>query len=484
VGLLNSNIVNLERGVMERVFYCKDNGRDFAPPTEPAHQLFRDRMTLFKARVKKNLPSTTPLTDEQFVDCYKGRKKATYQRAIESLRIKSVCRQDAMLTTFVKGERYDMEAKPDPTPRVIQPRDPRYNVEVGRYLKPMEHPLYQAIDRVFGYTTVTKGMNMVQVAQLIRDHWDSFDDPVAVLADANRFDQHVHETALRWEHSVYLGAVSPNDRTVLGRLLSWQLVNIARARCGDGSLKYKVRGRRMSGDMNTAMGNVLIMTGLVWQYVRSRNVRIRLVNNGDDSVFIMERKDLHLFLDGLEAWFLEMGFSMAVSPPISDIMQVKFCQAHPIFDGVDWIMTRDPRVALAKDCHSLVAWDRPGTQRAWCAAVANSGKALAGNLPIYSSFYQHLLRGSDGAKAHGDHPGLECGMWFEARRMGDVARSFAKPSAESRLSFWRAFGITPGEQACIERYYDGLPTMNYSLVSSEAVPSDPEYVTGSVDLPF
>ena len=39
--------------------------------------------------------------------------------------------------------------KPDPAPRVIQPRNVRYNVEVGRYLRRFEHYLYRGIDEIW-----------------------------------------------------------------------------------------------------------------------------------------------------------------------------------------------------------------------------------------------------------------------------------------------------------------------------------------------
>lgn len=456
MGLHDSSIVNLERGVLERVFYCKDDGVNFAPPTVPAKGIFNRRMRLFKKRVVARMPSTTPMTYDEFVNCYEGRKRDVYRKAVESLEVAPVSRKDAELKTFVKAEKLNISAKPDPAPRVIQPRDPRYNVEVGRYLKKMEHDLYRAIDETFGYRTVTKGMNMNQVASLIIEHWDAFNDPVALLADANRFDQHVHEKGLRWEHSVYLGAVGPDDRAVLGRLLSWQVKNIARGRCPDGFISYRKRGSRMSGDMNTAMGNVLLMCGMVWAYCRDRGIRIRLVNNGDDSVFIMEKKDLPRFVDGLDQWFLEMGFSMAVSAPVTSVHRIKFCQMSPINTGSGWTMVRDPRIALAKDCHSLIPWDSKAAYQRWCASIADCGEALAGDIPIFTSFYRMLRRAAGGAAPIGHHPGLEGGLYFEARRMGNERRHFNQPTTESRVSFWEAYDISPAEQIAIEAYFDSV----------------------------
>jgi len=48
------------------------------------------------------------------------------------------------------------------------------------------------------------------------------------------------------------------------------------------------------------------------------------------------------------------------------------------------------------------------------------------------------------------------------RRKGDV-------SPESRASFFFAFGVTPDEQVCLERYYD---SMSISTQSGEWHPRD------------
>lgn len=481
IGVLNNSIVNLERGLLERVFFCKDDGVNFAPPTEPHPGLFWERMLPFRRRLWRRVPPTTPLSPTQFADCYRGRKHTIYMNAVKSLEMEPISQKDAELKTFTKAEKGDFEAKPDPTPRVIQPRDPRYNVAVGTYLKPMEHNIYKAIDRVFGYTTVTKGMDFYEVADLIRSHWQEFHDPVAVMADANRFDQHVSETALRWEHSVYLGAVGHDERAVLGRLLSWQITNSGRGMCPDGRVRYKVRGKRASGDMNTAMGNVLLMCGMVWAYCRDRQVKIRLVNNGDDSVFILERKDLQRFSHGLEEWFLQMGFSMAVSAPVSSVHQIKFCQAHPVFDGSRWVMCRDPAVALAKDSHSLIMWPNSKAYDKWRFSVSDCGLAIAGSLPVFDAFYRALGRGTSSGMGH--HPGLEGGLYFAALAMREP-RKTGQPTIDARVSFWEAFGITPAEQIATEKYYDSLDLSWRDLAICEAEPGDPIYSRGCIQLPL
>ena len=125
---------------------------------------------------------------------------------MKSLEGLSVQRRDAYLKTFVKAEKINTTKKPDPAPRVIQPRNVRYNVEVGRYLRRFEHYLYRGTDEIWNGPTIIKGYTVKQIGKIARDAWDSFVSPVAIGFDMKRFDQHVSSDALKWEHSVYLDA--------------------------------------------------------------------------------------------------------------------------------------------------------------------------------------------------------------------------------------------------------------------------------------
>jgi hypothetical protein len=83
------------------------------------------------------------------------------------LALKPIRVLDSHLKTFVKAEKINWSTKPDPAPRVIQPRDPRYNVEVGRFLLPLEHKVYDKIDELFGSPTIMSKYNSVQQAEVI-----------------------------------------------------------------------------------------------------------------------------------------------------------------------------------------------------------------------------------------------------------------------------------------------------------------------------
>ena len=446
LGVHNSNIQNLERGVLERVFYVKEGGQ-FVPPPRPAPGVFFQRLRQFKTLLVRRLPPTTPIRYEEFPTLYWGRKRSIYQRAVESLQRVDVKTTDAIIKCFVKAEKTDLEAKKDPVPRIISPRDPRYNVAVGCYLKKIEHTIYRCIGELFGTPTVAKGLNVEQVASLLRVKWEKFQHPVAIGLDASRFDQHVSRDALRWEHSVY-NELYRHDKK-LGWLLSLQLRNTCRGYTRDGRLKYTTDGTRMSGDMNTAMGNCLIMCALVYAYARSKKVPIELINNGDDCVVIMSRPNLKRFQQGFDSWFREMGFSMKVEKPVDIFERIEFCQMQPVFDGRSYVMVRNPRKSIAKDSISIKPLDHESLYRKWLGAVGEAGLSLTGGIPIMQEFYCCLERQSRGQRLRND-PTMETGWWFLSRGM---ERKYAPVTQAARYSFYLAFDILPDMQVAVERFY-------------------------------
>lgn len=468
----NSTISNLERALAERVFFVKKNGEFQRPPQPKSRDHFEECLRPFWERFSKVLPSTTPIPMEEFPLLYTGRKRTVYENAVKSLQHKGVERRDSYLKAFIKAEKTNTSAKPDPVPRVIQPRDPRYNVAVGRFIKPLESLLYKAIAYVFGEDTVAKGMNAKEIGTLIHKKWSKFRHPVAIGLDASRFDQHVSVIALMWEHKSYLKCYKGADRKELLRLLAWQIYNRGFGYCNDGKLKYNIDGCRMSGDMNTALGNCIIMCALIFSYCASIGLKpndFELVNNGDDCVVIMEEKHLAKFIYGLPEWFDAMGFTMEVEEPVYELEHIVFCQCQPVYDGTGYVMVRQFPLSIAKDCVSIKPLDSEMMFYKWANAIGGCGLALTSGIPIVQSFYLSLLKGSQdkvmrGARQNSsrrkrrleDDPCFETGMFMLAVGMEAKSRSIVP---ESRLSFWMAFGITPDQQEAIEEYYQNTALM-------------------------
>lgn len=452
----NDDFNALVKAVKERVFFVKDQNGDFVAPPRPADKaFFFSRMSDFTNALGKHLPSTVPIERQEFVDCYSGRKRVLYQNACDSLDILPLRVKDSYIKTFLKFEKTNFTSKV-PVPRVISPRDPRFNIEIGRYIRPIEERIFKSIGKVMGKNTVMKGLNSAQVATAIRRKWDSFKNPVAVGMDASRFDQHVSREALQWEHSIYDACFWRKiDRERLAKLTSQQLSNHCYGRVGDGKVKFVTDGVRASGDMNTSLGACLIMCGMVYSYSKSVGVDIQLVNNGDDCVVIMEKGDYAKFSAGAPDWFREMGFTMVIEQPVFTFEKIVFCQAQPVYSGPgpsDYIMVRDPRVAIPKDSVCMHPFFTPKEFLGWVKAVGDGGIALAGGMPVWQSFYHMYQRSAVGVKAHDLH---EVWGWGVRRMAYGCARTTGPISAKTRASFYWAFDVVPEAQECLERIYEG-----------------------------
>jgi hypothetical protein len=218
-------------------------------------------------------------------------------------------------------------------------------------------------------------------------------------------------------------------------------------RCKDGTIKYRVEGRGMSGDMDTSLRNIVIMVCLFIALFIELGGRYSLLNDGDDNGTMCEEEDVAELRESAPAHFHRAGFIMEIEETVSVFEHIDFCQTHPVWDGARYIMCRDPRIVLSKDlyCIKSITNEREwNTQR---LSVGQCGLSLAGNLPIFNEFYSMLCRGA-GTKVDANME--ETGF---ARLARGVEAKYAEPTAECRASFYRAFGILPELQIGLERLY-------------------------------
>lgn len=447
-GVHANNLKNMVRGITERVLYVVRDGRLSQPP-QPKEGVF-GRLAKLRGRLIKRMPPTPVVDIQDYPGLYTGRKRAVYQRAVDSLMVRDVSRVDSYVSTFLKAEKINFDVKIDPAPRVIQPRSPRYNVMVGRYLKLFEKRVISGFEREFGYAVICKGKNASEVGEVLAKNWASLEEPVAVGLDASRFDQHVSADALRFEHSFY-NAVFQSDE--LRRLLGWQIDNRGIARVEGKRLDYTVHGCRMSGDINTSLGNCILMSCMVIGYCEKVGITYRLSNNGDDCVLMVNRGQMHK-LAGLSNWMLEFGFTLTQEEPVYELEKVVFCQAQPVHTSTGWRMVRDPRSAMSKDCVSLLGWDNDQALGSWATAISGCGLSLTSGVPVWEAWYRQLQRlGSQTTEGVVERQ-WECGMGYMAR--GVVA---GEVDDAARVSFWRAFGITPDQQVALEEEYNAPLTL-------------------------
>jgi len=297
-----------------------------------------------------------------------------------------------------------------------------------------------------GDKTIFKGLNARSAADHLVLKSKRYSNPVFIGLDASRFDQHVSVAALQWEHMIYKNSFAYGIGH-LSMLLDWQVNNIGLARLPDGrQIHYKVRGRRMSGDMNTSLGNCLLMCSMVHSYIRSKGIKASLANNGDDCVIVTERKHYHRF-DDLPEWFLAMGFKMKVEPPVYDVREVSFCQVNVLTDGDYNLCVRNPNVVTSKDLHSTYPFTHTSQYLDWLIASGVCGSTSHHGVPVLEQFYSSFPKGEIHDRGVVDQ--LE--NWKKYSIVGGASRR--EISDNMRHSFWVAFGITPDCQIELERLY-------------------------------
>jgi hypothetical protein len=442
----NPDIRTLKTALLERVFFCKVDGKFQAAPTPDKAVLFA-RLREFKKRLLRVTRRTPRISPEQFAETYVGRKRTIYEQAVTDFYAHGVQQKDARLNAFVKCEKVPANK----APRCIQARSPVFNVALGTFLKPAEKKIYKGLAKVFGHKVVAKGMNVRQVGEMIAQKWSRFRDPVYVGLDATKFDMHVHEHMLEWTHSFY-DAYFTMDKPVLRRLLKARICNTGYGRCVDGTLKYRVRGKRCSGDMDTSSGNCLIMCAMVWSYCLEKGIQHDGVNNGDDHGVFLERTQLELFSTGLKEWFMEMGFRMTVEAPVYNIQDIEFCQMHPLRVSGQWTMVRNFETAREKDSMSIIPLTSVLAARKWIYAVGECGMALCSGVPVMQEYYSAYIRAGLPSKIS-ESPAMQTGASFLAKGLD---RRWRVVTHEARLDFYLAFGVTPDEQEALEVYYRQL----------------------------
>jgi hypothetical protein len=396
--------------------------------------------------VMRNMPRLPKMTLRQTVDSYRGHKRRRYEAAKLKYETWGFDVRDAHLSAFVKFEKQDVNK----APRIINPRSPVYNLLLARYLKHAEHHYFDAINGAFGGhtpATVIKGFNADISASILRAKWDRFMDPVAVGLDASKFDMHVSLRALRYEHSFYM-SLFPGDGH-LRALLAHQLRNRGVAYAPDGRVKFAMEGTRASGDINTSLGNCILMCAMVYSYAEHRGVKLELCNNGDDCVVIMERSDLTRFSVGLDVWFRGKGFAMQVETPVDEFERIVFCQTSPVQLSTGWRMLRNPRTCVEKDTMCLLPILSTCFYRKWLYAVGDAGAKLYAGAPVvghmYKRFKEHGLPPTERFVTHL----FKNTSWLE-RTDGLQASEI---DARARCSYYYAFGILPDEQLAMEKFF-------------------------------
>jgi len=387
--------------------------------------------------LREQVPNLAKVGLKSLIGSKSGRAKNRFKAGWYDYFSNGIQYYHSRVTCMQKLEFHPSEKLPVKADRAIQYRSVAFNAAIARYLNPIEHYLFNET-QYNGMRWCAKGLTKEERALQLMDMADQFKDPVFVLADHSTFDAHVNPELLKLEHKFYK-RVWGYDRE-LTKLLQLQVDNVGRTK---GGIKYKVKGTRMSGDINTALGNSLINFGMLAAWVYAVDAKILL--DGDDSVIVMERESLDR-LPPIEEFMVNFGMK-TVAEVVYDISDVEFCQSKPVLGANGPYLCPTPRKILDTIIKSPRMMDGPEALAVlrgsiYCELVANPGMPMLKPLAEW-------LRKSEGE--------IRIPPWLQYRMTEGYGLkegqeiAWIEPTEDQRISFWKSWGVSPGEQEAYEQ---------------------------------
>lgn len=414
--------------------------------------------------LRKRTSDGHELTLDETVKTFRGARRKLYERARESFKNKPFHSGDGRIQSFIKAEKTNPDAKVNPDPRMIQARTPRYNLMIAKYLRHVEHQVYNIKHN--NRRCVAKGMNQFERADNIRQKMASFNKPVCFSIDASRFDQHVGLGVLKAEHDFYKSYYPGNDE--LRHLLREQEQNKCHTKNG---VKYRVRGGRMSGDINTALGNVVLAVAMIHAAMKELGItKYDILDDGDDMLVFVEEEDYERIRGELPRVFLEYGQELKIENVARDPQDIIFCQSKMVYNGERWVMMRPWQKVLSQSTSGTKWWNIPEMVRPMMGLVGACESVLCKGVPILSRYAAALNRMARGGVAH-----INCSdsslMIRYRYETGDEKPVYIESTitSDARLSFMRTFGIEIWQQYAIERILD-----HWDLETTVAITVRPE----------
>lgn len=421
------------------------------PPPPAVVQRLKDTM-------RTRLLRAAPLEKRSYSEVmghYAGPKRKALLIARAELIGDPVKREDSWVKMFLKEDKYTIDGGSDlghkiggpsttyndmKAPRCIQYRTKRYQLELARFLQPVEKMVYGWED-AYGVPIIAKSRNSHQRAQDLLAKSLEFEDPVFFLLDHSKFDAHCSPELLSVEHWFYDQVY---DDRLLRRLMEWQLTNKGITK---NHTKYFTPGTRMSGDLNTGLGNCIINAAMLQDWLNQAGVPGTFYVDGDDSVVIVGRRhaeQLRMCGGGVKEHWLSYGMETKCEV-VYEWEDVDFCQCKPVFDGQSWRMLRDPSRLMSRTmwtCKKLP----PRIIPRYVKSLGMCELAVGYGMPIAQALAQALIKAGSGKYwSKTDHHMRVRGEYYSPTR--SRAREV---TAAARESYHRAWGITPEQQVEIE----------------------------------
>lgn len=411
-----------------------------------------------------------PISRDNVIALYGGFRRRRYQAAKDRLEI---CGEylDPRLKMFVKQEGTSFDAKVNPACRAIQYREATFSLQYAQFIKPIEHRVLNATGGVFPKTRfITKGLSPQERAKLLVDKFESLPGCWIMELDASRFDAHVTPDLLRSVHKCYFAM---NGDPKLKQMCAAQLKNRGRVSGKDFKITYSLNGGRMSGDMDTALGNCIIMCCLYVLYMQHFNFRGDFVDDGDDGLLFgrgpMPR------LEETEKFFQECGFKIKIANVVTDVYKAEFCQSKVVSIAGVPTMVRNPWKILCKTTVNM----KFSESFRWVIlkTVAMGELSLNRGVPILEPYFQKLIdlalhNMSDKDRKTDRFANADV---FTYRQQNDISgnwkkRVYTPVRYSSRLSLAYSWDIGIQEQYSIENRIHDFPIKIFNEISTGTAP--------------
>lgn len=392
------------------------------------------------------LPKTVvyPWTPEKVLAHRSSRLKRRYAEAFKSLRENPLTPRDARVEMFVKFEKEWADEITEKTPRAIQFRSPRYTASISQYLMPVEKKIFSldknGVECDVEQRLFAKGLNSFQRARRLQA-MHKWKNTVWILLDHSRFDANVTEDHIRWESKIYRRVLAgPTEQ--LDDLMRMQLSNRGRTKSG---LRYVCRGKKMSGEYNTSLGDSVINAALLLYWLRECSTAEIFVD-GDDSVIAVSEED-YTKLD--LGYFAANGWTTKVEIT-REFNRVEFCQCRPVeVQPGNWRMVRNPWRVMNRSICTIQRYHGKAWQ-GYLRAVADCEYYCGFGVPVLEAFAHYMRRHSEGQKP----VSITDQLLYRAKIEPHITYRRNVITSLARTSLALTWGISEAEQLALESYFN------------------------------
>jgi len=413
--------------------------RDLPTPDDTALRRFK----IFVSEYLKSVPCVSQLGFEEWLcgTSYNEQRRAQLRDAYDSLRGgRPTRRQCSHIDTFVKSEYYT-EWK---NARMINSRADVFKAWSGPKFKAIENVVYQIPEFIKHVPVPERPMRILALKAAGRKYFQT---------DFTAFESHFTPELIRiCEGALYKHCLSSDsDAEFLVSVISG--TNRMRTRTG---IRAEVKGRRMSGDMCTSLGNGFTNLMLAKFIVHEKGGHIEGFVEGDDGLFSTD-------VDLNKADYDRLGFKIDIKEVV-DPCEASFCGM--VFSESGEIIREPQRFLMGFGWTQSFINAGPRIMDELLRAKALSTVYETPQCPIVGAFARYALDHTRHV-----HPRFVDDGYHILPDVIDIPEFC--PSMDTRLLFERRFGVTVRTQLAIE---SAVGCGNFSLVSTLLPPTEDQRV--------